>query len=158
MTAISRRPFGRRLQLGLAGLLLLALAACSATYRNHGWAPSDDDLALISVGTDTRDTVSQALGAPGTSGLLADSGWYYVQSRYEHYAYRAPKEIDRQVVAISFDSRGVVQNVERFGLEQGRVIALSRRVTDDNVKGVSFLRQLFGSLGRINAEDLLERR
>ncbi|MCR8723247.1 outer membrane protein assembly factor BamE [Frigidibacter sp. ROC022] len=153
MTAISRR-----LRLGLAALLLLSLAACTATYRNHGWAPSDDDLAQITVGTDTRETVSQAIGAPGTSGLLADGGWYYVQSRYEHYAYRAPKEIDRQVVAISFDDKGVVENIERFGLEKGRVIALSRRVTDDNVKGVSFLRQLFGSLGRLNAGDLLQQR
>jgi outer membrane protein assembly factor BamE (lipoprotein component of BamABCDE complex) len=150
MTAISRRLRG-----GVLVLVLMTLAACSATYRNHGWAPSDEDLAAITVGADTRETVSQAVGAPGTAGLLADSGWYYVQSRYENYAWRAPKEVDRQVVAISFDKAGVVENVERFGLKDGRVIALSRRVTESNVKGISFLRQLFGSLGRLSAGDLV---
>jgi len=59
------------------------------------------------------------------------------------------------VVAISFNQAGVVENVERFGLEDGRVIVLSRRVTEANVKGISFLRQLFGSLGRLSAGDLL---
>ena len=36
------------------------------------------------------------------------------------------------------------------------VVALSRRVTDSNVRGVSFLRQLLGNLGRFRAEDLLD--
>lgn len=150
MTAISRRLRG-----GVLVLVLVTLAACTATFRDHGWAPSDEDLSKITVGKDTRETVAQSVGAPGTAGILADSGWYYVKSRYEHYAYRAPTEIDREVVAISFDDKGVVRNVERFGLADGQVVALSRRVTDDNIKGVTFLRQLFGSLGRLSANDLL---
>lgn len=140
----------RGLRLGLAVLALCALAACTTLYRNHGYAPSDTDLAQITVGRDTRDTVAQSIGAPGTSGLLADSGWYYVQSRWEHYAYRAPKEVDREVVAISFTDAGVVSNVERFGLERGRVVALSRRVTESNTQGIGFLRQLFGNIGRLD--------
>jgi hypothetical protein len=47
--------------------------------------------------------------------------------------------------------------VERFGLERGNVVAFSRRVTESNVQGISFLRQLFGSLGRFNAADLFQR-
>ena len=139
-----------RLRLGLAGIFLVLLAACTATYRNHGYAPSDADLALLTVGTDTRETVAAAIGAPGTSGLLAEGDWYYVQSRWENYAYRAPKEVDRQVVAIRFTDAGVVENIERFGLEEGQVIALSRRVTEANLRGISFLRQLFGNIGRID--------
>jgi outer membrane protein assembly factor BamE (lipoprotein component of BamABCDE complex) len=141
---------GRRLKLGLAAIFTLWLAACTTLYRNHGYAPSDADLALIAVGTDTRETVAAAVGAPGTSGLLAGGDWYYVQSRYENYAYRAPKEIDRQVVAIRFNEAGTVTNIERYGLADGRVVGLSRRVTEANVKGISFLRQLFGNIGRID--------
>jgi outer membrane protein assembly factor BamE (lipoprotein component of BamABCDE complex) len=146
---------GQWRRFGAAALMALTLAGCQSIYRNHGWAPSDEDLAVLAVGTDTRETVAQAVGAPGTAGLLADSGWYYVQSRYEHYAWREPKEIDRQVVAISFDESGVVQNIERFGLAEGQVVPLSRRVTDSNTGGISFLRQLFGNFGRVNAENLV---
>lgn len=133
--------------------LVCALAACSAQHRNHGYVPADDELAQIEVGRSNRDDVALAVGRPSAQGILADSGWYYVQSRFRHMAYNAPAEINREVVAISFDPRGVVENVERFGLEDGRPVVLSRRVTDTTVGGVSFLGQLFGNLGVVRAED-----
>jgi len=59
-------------------------------------------------------------------------------------------------VAVTFTDAGIVENVERFGLEDGRVIALSRRVTDSNIKGVGFLRQLLGNFGRVRAGDIIQ--
>ena len=135
--------------------LALALAACSATYRDHGYIPPQKALDGILIGVDTRDTVRAAIGAPGTSGLLTNSAWYYVQSRFRQVGMKEPEEVDRQVVAISFDDKGLVENVERFGLERGRVVVLSRRVTESNVKGIGFLKQLFGSIGRVDASNLL---
>ncbi|HEX9859181.1 MAG TPA: outer membrane protein assembly factor BamE [Paracoccaceae bacterium] len=137
-----------------AGLCLLTVAACAPVFRNHGYAPTDIELEQIQVGTDTRETVAELVGRPSAAGLLNDMGWYYVQSRWRHFGAREPQEIDRQVVAITFTEAGLVENVERFGLEQGRVVPLSRRVTDSNIKGVSFIRQLFGSLGQLRAENL----
>lgn len=133
--------------------LALVLASCSPTFRNHGYIPLDEDLQNLVVGVDTRDTVAASVGRPGVSGILDDSGWYYVRSRYRNYAYRVPEEIDRQVLAISFDQQGVVSNIEQFGLERGMVVRLSRRVTTENTQGVGFLRQAFGNLGRINPGD-----
>ncbi len=49
-----------------------------------------------------------------------------------------------------------MSNIERFGLEEGRVVVLNRRVTDSNTQGVSFLRQLFSNFGTFNASDFLE--
>ncbi|MCK8462659.1 outer membrane protein assembly factor BamE [Aliiroseovarius sp. S1339] len=150
------RQTGKKMGKVMGVVLLVALvAACSATYRNHGYMPLKEDVDLIEVGKDTRETVATSIGKPGTSGLLADSGYYYVRSRFKHYLYNAPKEIDREVLAISFSDKGVVENIERFGLEQGRVVALERRVTDSNIKGVGFLRQLFGSIGRIDVAERL---
>ncbi len=144
-----------RLRIMLLGLILVTVAGCAAVYRNHGYVPSDDELALVVVGTDTRDTVAATIGRPSAAGLLNDVGWYYVQSRWKHYGALPPKEEDRQIVAITFSEAGIVENVERFGLEQGRVIALSRRVTDSNIKGISVLQQLFGNIGRLRADQLL---
>ncbi len=145
------------MRFGAVMVLAAGVAACSATYRNHGYMPTEEDIATLQVGKDTRETVGQKIGQPGTAGLLTDGGWYYVQSRFKHYTYNAPEEIDRQVLAVSFDGKGKVANVERFGLENGRVVALQRRVTESNVQGVGFLRQLFGSLGRIDLNDALKR-
>jgi len=134
---------------------ILALAGCSKIYRNHGYVPTEDELASVLVGVDTRETVEAAIGSPTSSGVVRDTAWYYVGSRWEHFAYREARAIDRQVVAISFDTRGSVENIERFTLEDGRVVALSRRVTDSNIKGISFVRQLLGSIGQFNAGELL---
>lgn len=146
----------RVMRVGLAVMLVGLISACSATYRNHGYMPTETDVEVLQVGVDTRETVAEAIGQPGTAGLLTGSGWYYVQSRFKHFTYNAPEEIDRQVLAVSFNDAGTVSNIERFGLEDGRVVVLSRRVTASNIKGVSFLRQLFGSFGRINLEDSLK--
>lgn len=133
---------------------VVALAACSPIVRNHGYVPSQDDLAEIAVGLDTRETVAESLGSPGASGVVGDRGFYYVSQRVQQRGYREPEVIDREIVAISFDAQGVVSNIERFGLEDGNVVALSRRVTDSNVQGIGFIRQLLGNLGRVNLDNL----
>jgi outer membrane protein assembly factor BamE (lipoprotein component of BamABCDE complex) len=140
----------------MAGMLVGLTAACSPIFRNHGYVPSDDELALVEVGTDTRESVAEKVGAPTASGLLNDVGWYYVQSRFRTYGPREPREIDRQVVAITFAEDGVVANVERFGLEDGQVVALSRRVTESNIRGVSLIRQLLGNLGNLRADQVID--
>jgi outer membrane protein assembly factor BamE (lipoprotein component of BamABCDE complex) len=139
-----------------AAVLLLAagLAACSPVYRNHGYVPAEDELALVEVGVDTRETVGQKIGRPSTSGLLNDEGWFYVQSRYEHRGPRQPREIERQVLAVTFNEAGVVENIARYGLEDGKVVQISRRVTETNIKGIGLIEQLLGNFGQISAEDI----
>lgn len=137
-------------------MLLLTVAACSATYENHGYIPPQEDLDMITVGVDTRDTIADSIGRPTAFGVLQESGWYYAQSRWRNFAYKAPKVVDRQVVAITFDNDGVVENIERFTLDDGRVIALSRRVTESNVKGIGFLQQLLGNIGNLTPGRLID--
>lgn len=145
----------RRNSAGLGVLVLaLGLAACSPVFRNHGYVPAEDELALVEVGKDTRETVGQKIGRPSTSGLLNDDGWFYVQSRYQHVGPRQPKEIERQVLAITFNDAGVVENIARYGLEDGKVVQISRRVTETNIKGITLIQQLLGSFGRLRAEDV----
>lgn len=139
-----------------AGLLAGALAACTPIYRNHGYAPSDSDLDEIIIGVDTRDSVAELVGSPQASGVVRDDAWYYVASTRKTVGYRAPEEIEREVVAISFAEDDTVTNIERFGLEQGRVVALNRRVTDDNIRGVTFIRQLLGNIGQFSAADVID--
>lgn len=114
----------------LAATVVLGVSACAPQMRYHGFAPADDELSQIQVGRDTREQVVERLGRPGMGGVLEGSGIFYVQSDWRHEHWRPPVEQDRQVVAISFDGRDRVSNIERFGLRDGEVVALSRRVTD----------------------------
>jgi outer membrane protein assembly factor BamE (lipoprotein component of BamABCDE complex) len=146
---------GNGIRRGVILLLAVSLVACTAVYRNHGYVPRDEDLEKVVVGTSTKQDVAKYVGRPSSMGLLTGAGWYYVGSRFRYYGMREPQEIERQVVAISFDDQDIVENVEHFGLEDGKVIVLSRRVTDSNIKGLSFLRQLLGNIGNLNAAQLL---
>jgi outer membrane protein assembly factor BamE (lipoprotein component of BamABCDE complex) len=146
---------GKRLHFWLLGGLACLLAACATIVRNHGYVPDETELALVEVGVDTRETVAEKVGRPTAQGLLNDVGWFYIQSRFEHFGPREPKEVERQVVAITFSEAGTVDNIGRFGLEDGRVVEISRRVTETNIKGIGFIRQLFSNFGRIRAGDLL---
>lgn len=154
---MGRETVTRRGALALAlGAALLA-AGCSPVYRNHGYVPLEEDLAKIEVGKSTRDDVAAAVGRPSSAGLLEGSGWYYVGSRWKHYGAFPPEELDRQVVAITFTQAGLVENVERFGLERGEVVVLSRRITETSIKGIGLIQQLMGSFGRVSANQVLDR-
>lgn len=141
------------LKRGLCVAVLVAAMACTPIIRNHGYMPPAEALALLAVGVDTRESVSMTVGPPTSGGVLNDSGFYYVESKFRHYGAYAPEEIAREVLAISFDANGVVSNIERFGLQDGNVVVLSRRVTDDQSRDSTFVRQLLGSIGRVNASD-----
>jgi outer membrane protein assembly factor BamE (lipoprotein component of BamABCDE complex) len=127
----------------------VSLTACAATYTNHGYIPPQEDLDLLVVGVDTRSSVEDSVGSPSSGGVLNDGGYYYVRSRIRSFGPTAPKVVERQVLAISFDTAGVVTNIERFGLEDGNVVPIARRVTESAVSNKTFLRQLLGNIGRI---------
>lgn len=139
----------------LVAVLTVALSACTPVQRFHGYAPDDTQLAEIEVGQDSRETVAEKVGRPGVAGVMEGGAWYYVQSDWVEQGWRAPVETRREVVAISFDSRDRVSNIERFGLQDGQVVALSRRVTTTGPSGQSVLRQLLGSIGQFSPTQLL---
>jgi len=131
------------------------VSACSAQYENHGYAPTETEVAELIVGVDTRATVDDVIGTPSISGVLSGGDYYYIRSRVKSYGMFRPKEIERQVLAISFDESDTIANIERFGLEKGRIVPLSRRVTDSSVVGKGFIRQMLNNLANINPASLL---
>ncbi len=137
-------------------LAALAVAGCTAIYKKHGYVPSEEQLAEVVVGIDTKDSVAETIGVPTASGVLNDGGYYYVSTLMRTRGAGATKPVSRSLVAISFDSRDVVSGIERYSLEDGKVIPLERRVTSSSVEDKTFLRQLLGSLGNFNPGSLLE--
>ena len=49
-----------------------------------------------------------------------------------------------------------IRLLQGFMSERGKIVPLSRRVTEPNVKGMGVIRQLLGNLGRLNAGQLLQ--
>lgn len=133
---------------------VLALAACEARVTTHGYAPNEVERADILPGVDTVFSLEERIGRPVTYGLLDDNTWFYVQTQVEHLTYNPPKVIDRTVVAIDFDEDGVVTAVNSYGLEDGRIINLNTRVTENDSQRRGILERFFGSIGGFSAEQL----
>ncbi|CTQ33046.1 outer membrane protein assembly factor BamE [Jannaschia rubra] len=138
----------------LIGALLAGLAACSAIYRNHGYVPDEAALQSLSVGSTTRDQVATSIGRPSTNGVERDDAWYYVQSRVKTVGPFAPETEKRELVAVSFAGDRVA-NIERFGLERGRVVTLSRRVTATSIREFGLIQNLIRNFGRVNVGETL---
>jgi outer membrane protein assembly factor BamE (lipoprotein component of BamABCDE complex) len=140
----------------ILALAAAPLTACSAIYQKHGYIPTEEQLAEVVVGVDTKDSVAESIGVPTASGVLNDGGYYYVSTLMRTRGAGATKPVSRSLVAINFDSRQIVSGVERYSLEDGRVIPLERRVSSSSVEDKTFLRQLLGNLGNFNPGSLLE--
>ena len=143
------------LRIAVPLVLVAALAACNPPVRRHGYVPPEVALHPVEVGV-SRAAVAAKIGRPSSAGLLQGGDWFYVGSTWQQVAWRAPQETSREVVAIRFDGGETVTNIERFGLEDGQVVALSRRVTDSNIRGVSFIRQLLGNIGNFNPAQFID--
>ncbi|MBQ2263395.1 MAG: outer membrane protein assembly factor BamE [Loktanella sp.] len=152
MTTVTLRA---RLRASGFVLALLAVAACSPINRFHGFTPDAREIAQVQVGQTTRSEVVTLFGPPTADGGLAADTIYYVSSQFVHTGLLAPREVDRTVLAVDFDGNDRVRAINRYGLEDGRVINLDRRVTDDGISNVGALAQLLGSFGRIDAGALL---
>ena len=137
----------KRIKMAMLGACLLLVTACTTQYRNHGYVPLPEDLAKIKVGSDTRESVAEAVGTPSASGVLDESGYYYVRTQVKHYGARKPEVVDRRMVAITFDSRGLVRNVSEYSLEHGKVVPLNRRITDNDIENENFLKKITQNIG-----------
>lgn len=148
-------PFRWLRHAGAVVVLAGALAGCSATYQNHGFVPEEEELETILPGVDTRETLELTVGQPSAAGVIRDDAWFYAAYRVRSFAYQAPQVIERDVVAITFDEDGVVENIETFGLEDGQLVQLSRRVTDSGVGEVTILTQIIRNFGRLDVANIL---
>lgn len=139
----------------IAALALMGLVACSATFQNHGFVPPQDELDAIIPGVDTRDSLALSVGQPSAAGVIREDAWFYAAYRVRNFAYQAPEVIERDIVAITFDDEGVVQNIERFGLEDGQFVQLSRRVTGGGIGEVTILTQILRNFGRLDVGNII---
>lgn len=141
-----RRPFQ-----ALLVVAMLGAAACSPILHTHGYTPRTDELERIQVGVDNRTTVQNKLGRPSTLGAFDDEEWLYISIKSETVAFFEPEVVEQQVVMVVFNEAGVVSDVGRYGMEEGRVVDLVRRTTPTSGRELTVLQQVFGNLGRYNS-------
>ncbi len=132
-----------------AALAGLTLTACAAEVSVHGHMPEVEDIAEIQPGVDTRQDVITRLGTPSALSTFEDHKWYYIGQTVEQFAFLKPDVLDRSVLVIAFNDRGLVQDTHLYTLNDGRKIKPVSRITPTAGTELTFLQQLFGNLGKL---------
>lgn len=133
---------------GCSVLALTALVACAETETLHGLIPDKQDLASIKPGVHKRSDVQVILGAPSTVSNFESDTWYYVGNRVKTELFFKPEVLERKVVTVKFDEKGVVEKVETIDSTKTEEIALVERETPTKGKDLTVIQQLLGNIGR----------
>ncbi len=152
MALVRQKYFpGKRTLIVLAAAVLLT--ACAPRVEIRGNLPDPDLLAELEIGALNKRQVEEMFGSPSSVSTFGSENWYYISERTETTAFLAPEVVDRKVVVISFDDKGVIRDFASLGLEDGRIIELVERKTPTAGHEITFLQQLFGNLGRFEGGD-----
>lgn len=105
-------------------------------------------MSKINPGVHSRIDIANLLGSPSTISSFQDSKWYYIGQKTTQFAFFEPEVLERAVIEVSFDDKGVVSETKTYSLADGQDIDPVDRVTPTEGKKVTFLQQLIGNLGR----------
>ncbi len=137
---------------GILGVLLIAwsTAACQARISTRGNIPDADALSMIRSGAHTREDVAEIIGNPSTVTLFGDRIWYYISEKIEKRTFNEPKVLDRKIIAIDFDARGLVENIRQYDMRHGRIVKMVARKTPTPGKEPSAIEKIFGGIGALS--------
>jgi len=128
----------------LAGLALGGCEKLAPPPVPRGNKIEADKLAQITKGVQTRSDVAALLGPPTARGTFDEENWYYISGNTQLLPGRYLELRDRVVVAISFDRRGVVQDIRELKPDEGRDVGMVSRETPVPGTERNLMQALFG--------------
>lgn len=128
------------------GLVLVCSACSSDVFLKHnGNMPEENKLVQVKLGQ-TKAEVQNILGNPSVVSGLSDKHWIYMSSTQKKVAFLKPEEIDRQILALTFDD-GKVSKIENLTLADGNSVVIDGEETPTANPKVGFFRKYFGGVG-----------
>lgn len=130
----------------LVAMFMLQTACSNDLFLVHnGNIPVDEKIAEVHKGQ-TKQDVMNILGAPSLTTGLSDDHWIYMASTVKKVAFFRPEELDRKVLAISFDN-GQISKIEKLSLADGNNFKIDTHTTQTTEQEQGFFRKYFGGVG-----------
>lgn len=127
--------------------MLLLISACSSDLFlvHNGNMPAQERVDEIRLGQSKQD-VMNILGAPSLTTGLSDDHWIYMASTTKKVAFFRPEELERKVLAISFDNNQI-SKIEKLNLADGNKLPIDTDTTQTTEQEQGFFRKYFGGVG-----------
>ena len=135
-------------------LLVGLLSGCSffaAPIVPHGNRIDADLLKELVPGTSSRADATALLGSPTSKATFDEDTWIYVGQTLQSRIGRTPGVRSQDVVLLSFNDQGVLQNIKRLNLDDAKSVAMASGATPSPGSEASFMQQLLGNVGRFTA-------
>lgn len=132
-------------------LAALGLGGCARVRTHQGYVIDADLVNAVQPGVDTRESIATTLGHPTFTGQFngANTEWYYVSRDSRNLAFNRPNPTEQTTLRVRFDQNGVVQSIDRTGLDQVASISPSGKKTPTLGRQRSFFQDLFGNIGSV---------
>ena len=134
-------------------ITIFIISACSTIEEKHGAELRPANVDKIHADS-TKDDVRDALGSPSTTSSFGNETWYYISNQTERRIFSENEMQQQSVLAISFSDFGFIDNVELYGLEDGRKFNFSDRITPTSGHDLTIMEQLLGNIGRFSGDGL----
>lgn len=131
--------------------LLFAVAGCTQFRDAQGYLGDTTLMSEIREGTDNKQSVERTLGRPSFETQWGAPVWYYVSRETRQLAFRDPRLVKQEVLAVHFDARGNVTKIERRGAEQVAAISPSKDKTPTLGKDRTIWQDIFGNIGQVGS-------
>lgn len=127
--------------------MLFLTSACSSDLFlvHNGNMPAQEKIDEIRLGQSKQD-VMNILGAPSLTTGLSDDHWIYMASTTKKVAFFHPEELERKVLAISFDNNKI-SKIEKLNLADGNKLPIDTDTTQTTEQEQGFFRKYFGGVG-----------
>lgn len=152
MTKTAPSSLKKHAALGFCVAASIAVSACGNARDNRGYFFDKELADAIAPGVDNRQSVNSTLGSPTIPALFDDKTWYYVSSRMRVRPIFWPETVDHRVLAITFNDRGVVENVNNLDMTAIREINPAPGKTPTKGRNLNFFQQLFGTVGTVSGQ------
>jgi len=133
----------------IAGAAAVAITTgCEERVDVRGNVPDPKLLAELKPGVHKQRDVEQRLGAPSTIATFDNEVWYYISGRVKTVSFFKPELLERNVLTIRFDKKGVIQKIEELDATKQKEIELVERETPTKGKELTFIQQIIGNIGK----------
>jgi outer membrane protein assembly factor BamE (lipoprotein component of BamABCDE complex) len=116
----------------------------------HGNRVDDYRLKELVPGTSTQADVTALIGSPTAKATFDANTWLYISEMTQIRIARVPGVNDQNVIALSFDDRGVLRDIKKLNQADELPVTVVAGATPSPGTSASFLQQLFGNVGRFN--------
>ncbi|MBT5051109.1 MAG: outer membrane protein assembly factor BamE [Rhodospirillaceae bacterium] len=123
-------------------------AACEEVVDVRGNMPHPAVVSQIKPGFHKKSDVENMLGTPSAVATFKKETWYYIGGRVKTVAFFKPEVLDRKVVIVRFDKKGIVSKINARNVAKDKKIHLVERETPTKGKDLTIIQQLIGNLGR----------